>query len=67
MVTIPITDDTTVEDVEAFLGRLSLVTTGVSVQLSPQETEIVITDDDGKLMAYSSFVVNFDLYNKIYF
>ena len=46
VVTIPITDDTIVEDVEEFLGRLSLVTTGVSVQLSPQDTKVQIIDDN---------------------
>ena len=47
--TIPITNDTTVEDVEEFLGRLTLVTTGVNVQLSPRDTEVEIIDDnDGK-------------------
>ena len=45
-VSIPITDDDIVESVERFLGQLTLVTTGVMVQLSPQETEILIIDND---------------------
>ena len=44
LVSIPITDDDIVESVERFLGQLTLVTTGVMVQLSPQETEILIND-----------------------
>ena len=47
-VRIPITDDDIVENVERFLGQLTLVTTGVMVQLSPQETEILINDNDSK-------------------
>ena len=43
---ILITDDDIVESVERFLGQLTLVTTGVLVQLSPQETEILIIDND---------------------
>ena len=43
---ILITDDDIVESVERFLGQLMLVTTGVMVQLSPQETEILIIDND---------------------
>ena len=43
-VSIPITDDDIVESVERFLGQLTLVTTGVMVQLSPQETEVFIFD-----------------------
>ena len=49
-VTIPITDDNIDEAVEQFLGRLTLETSGVSVQLSPQETEVQIIDDDGNLL-----------------
>ena len=57
MVTIPITNDTIVEDVEEFLGRLSLITTGVNVQLSPRDTEVEIIDDnDGKCVFYSKLV-----------
>ena len=43
---IPITNDDILESVERFLGQLTLVTTGVMVQLSPQETEILIIDND---------------------
>ena len=49
-VAIPITDDNIDEAIEQFLGRLTLVTSGVSVQLSPQQTEVRIIDDDGNLM-----------------
>jgi len=50
-VTIPITDDNIDEAIEQFLGSLTLVTSGVSVQLSPQQTEVRIIDDDGNLMS----------------
>ena len=43
---IPITDDDILESMERFLGQLTLVTAGVMVQLSPQETEILIIDND---------------------
>jgi len=47
-VTIPIIDDNINEAIEQFLGHLTLVTSGVNVQLSPQQTEVQIIDDDGK-------------------
>ena len=50
---IPITNDDIVESVERFLGQLTLVTTGVMVQLSPPETEIFIFDlNDSMLQLY---------------
>ena len=47
-VAISITDDNIDEVIEQFLGHLTLVTSGVNVQLSPQQTEVQIIDDDGK-------------------
>ena len=43
---IQINNDNYDETVERFLGQLTLITAGVMVQLSPQETEIYINDDD---------------------
>ena len=47
-VAIPITDDNIDEAIEQFLGRLTMVTSGVSVILSPDQATVQIIDDDGK-------------------
>ena len=47
-VTIPISDDNIGENLEYFLGRLTLLASDVTVQLSPQEVQVQIIDDDGK-------------------
>ena len=53
-VAISITDDNIDEVIEQFLGHLTLVTSGVNVQLSPQQTEVQIIDDDGNIFFMSS-------------
>ena len=62
-VRIQIINDSYDETVERFLGQLTLVTTGVMVQLSPQETEILIIDDDR--MSFSRFIVCICIYSNI--
>ena len=64
-VRIPITDDDIVESMERFLGQLTLVTTGVMVQLSPQETEILIIDNDGMYKCGSLSMLIMTLYISI--
>ena len=47
-VPIPITNDNVYEpDSEEFLALLNLVTTGVDVEVRPDEATVQITDDDG--------------------
>ena len=47
-VTIPISDDNIDENLEHFLGRLTLLASDVTVQLSPQEVQVQIIDNNGK-------------------
>ena len=47
VVSIPITEDIVSENTENFFASLTLETQNVNVELSPQETEITITDNDG--------------------
>lgn len=48
-VDISIRDDETDEQIEQFFSRLALLTTGIDVQLHPDEAVIQITDNDGTL------------------
>ena len=46
-VTIPIVNDNIDETIEQFFITITLVTTDVNVEISPEQTTIQINDDDG--------------------
>ena len=54
-------EDNIVEIIENLIATLELITVGVDVQLRPQESEIMIIDDDGKLTKTNLFI-NSDSY-----
>ena len=47
-ISIPIIDDNIIENVESFLGSISLVTEGERIYISQKESEVFILDNDGK-------------------
>ena len=47
-VLISLVNDTVDEDSESLTARLRLESVGISVQVAPDETVVVIVDDDGK-------------------
>jgi hypothetical protein len=52
---VSITNDDLTEGDEQFLGRLNILTTGISVAISPQDNAIAtILEDDSKLKANAS-------------
>jgi hypothetical protein len=56
-INVSITNDDLTEGNEQFLGRLNILTTGISVEISPQDTAIAtILEDDSKLKANASTV-----------
>ena len=55
-VPIPITNDNVYEpDSEGFLALLNLVTTGVDVEVRPDEAMVLIIDEDGEYMCDLTF------------
>ena len=47
-ITIPIIDDNIIEAVEYFFGSLTLIPTNLDVSVTPNQTKIFITDNNGK-------------------
>ena len=48
LITISIVNDSIAEGIESFFGSLFLQPTGLNVVVSPDQANIIITDNDGK-------------------